>query len=112
VSVEYILSSVSMLCVCLGDCGLPLTLFQVEFRVLFSLHHVNQGGVHVDQVWELFLVLLPPRERSVSLTTCCTRMYAFCSVSPLTEDGSTSIDVLLTPKRSSKTLTLGTCRSS
>ena len=40
---------------------------------------------------------------SVSLTTSYTRMYAFSSVSPLTEDGSTSIDVLLTPKRSSKT---------
>ena len=32
-------------------------------------------------------------------------------VSPLTEDGSTSIDVLLTPKLSSKTLGLGTCPS-
>ncbi len=48
---------------------------------------------------------------SVSLATCCTRMYAFKLVSPLTEDGSTCIDVVLTPKRSSKTLGLGTCPS-
>jgi hypothetical protein len=35
-----------MLCVCLGDCGLPLPLFQVDIRVLvFIPHHVNQGGV-------------------------------------------------------------------
>jgi hypothetical protein len=27
------------------DYGLPITLFQVEFRVLVSTHHVNKGGV-------------------------------------------------------------------
>jgi hypothetical protein len=37
---------------------------------------------------------------SVSLETCCTRMYAFSSVSPLTEDGLTSIHVLLRNMRS------------
>jgi hypothetical protein len=42
----HILPCDSILCVCLGDCGLPLALFQVDFRVLvFSPHHVNQGGV-------------------------------------------------------------------
>ena len=30
----HILPCASILCVCLGDCGLPLTLFQVDFRVL------------------------------------------------------------------------------
>ena len=41
---------------------------------------------------------------SLSFNTCCTRMQAFSSASPLTEDGSISVDVLLTPKRSSKAL--------
>ena len=89
VSVTNILPCVSIECVCLGDCGLPLALFQVEF----SPHHVNQGGVekttpkvtlyksHTAKeslagttrywlvVWtkrgnsELLLVLLPPHER-------------------------------------------------
>ena len=30
----HILPCSSILCVCLGDCGLPLALFQVDFRVL------------------------------------------------------------------------------
>ena len=30
----HILPCASILCVCLGDCGLPLALFQVDFRVL------------------------------------------------------------------------------
>jgi len=44
VSVTYI-SVCGKVCVCLGDCGLPLARFQVEFTLLFSPHHVNKGGV-------------------------------------------------------------------
>jgi hypothetical protein len=50
VPVTYILACTMKVCVCLCvcacDCGLPLALFQVEFKLgcLFSPHHVNQGG--------------------------------------------------------------------
>ena len=41
---EFLL--VCVMCVCVCVCGLPLDLFQVEFRVLLIRpHDVNQGGV-------------------------------------------------------------------
>jgi hypothetical protein len=91
---------VNIVCVCLGDCGLPLALFQVDFRVLVWPNHVYQGGV---QKTTPQVTLYKPHTAKESLRRhrAGSRMKAFSSVSPLTEDGSTSIDVLPTPKMSS-----------
>ena len=69
--------------------------FKLSLGCLFSPHHVNQGGVQktAPQV-TLYLVLLLPHERAcVELLHTHVEIYFGL---PATEDGSTSIDVLLT----------------
>ena len=85
-----------------------------SFRRCRDGTHSQELSGHPGQGWELLLVLFPPYER-VWVVGHLLHSHAGIyhgSVSPLTKDGSTSIDVLLTPKVSSKSLGLGTCRSS
>jgi hypothetical protein len=60
----YIIYSVY---VCLGDCELPLALFQVEsLGCLFSPHHVNQDGVQKTTVGPQVTLTTPTLVKSLS----------------------------------------------
>jgi hypothetical protein len=59
----HVLVCVSILYVCLGDCGLKSDTGQEFLRRHIPVSHNQVLTGNVDQVWELLLVLFPSHER-------------------------------------------------
>jgi hypothetical protein len=82
VCASYIYCRVTVLCVWLGDFGLPLALFQVDLGCLFSPHHVNQGGVQKTTVTpEVTLYKSDTVKKSLSRDEELTDTARYCLVS-------------------------------